>query len=397
MAQFCSTGSGNCYQQDSCFMQSQVHTHDYKYATVYNIYKSSGVPVDLYMTIYSPCALPDQLPDKLDHITNLLACKKCSRPFIMLIHGGGFRTGCRSTTADECMEFAKRGYVVAAIDYRLGWVPGDEKQSCKNFCFVEKCSPILDDGCRAILKDSLNFAMYRSLQDAAAAMRFIVHHAVNLNIDTNFLYIGGYSAGAIISANLCYMNQQELNLAMPGAYTALGLCDLSGNSFTDSYKIAGLFNNWGCLYDTVYIKGSVDKIPMIAFHGIDDSTVPFSKGFPLDCNNGAYGYYYGSSAMYKRLINNYPNLPVELYACYGGHGIFNNDPEKDKRSLYRIQKAICFFNRARNGDKTQAFIQINKNENKIPYQELDLISPVNCSYTPMSDNYVIQHCGGTNY
>jgi hypothetical protein len=93
--------------------------------------------------------------------------------------------------------------------------------------------------------------------------------------------------------------------------------------------------------------------------------------------------------MYKRLTNNYPNLPVELYACYGGHGIFNNDPEKDKRSLYRIQKAICFFNRIRSGDKTQTYIQINKNEYKIPYQELDLISPVNCSYTPMSDDYVI--------
>jgi hypothetical protein len=28
-------------------------------------------------------------------------------------------------------EFAKRGYVVAAIDYRLGWVPGDERSPAK--------------------------------------------------------------------------------------------------------------------------------------------------------------------------------------------------------------------------------------------------------------------------
>lgn len=190
-----------------------------------------------------------------------------------------------------------------------------------------------------------------------------------------------------LSMLLFIMNQKELNLAMPGANTVLGLRDRSGNSFNDSYKIAGLFNNWGCVYDTAYIKGVVGRIPMIAFHRIDDSTVPFAKGFPLECDNGAYGYYCGSSAMYKRLINNYPNLPVELYPCYGGHGIFNNDPEKDKRSLYRIQKAICFFNRLRSGDKTQTFIQINKNENKIRYQELNLTSPVNCSYTPVSVDY----------
>ena len=111
-----------------------------------------------------------------------------------------------------------------------------------------------DDSCKAVYKDSLNFAMYRALQDAAAAMRFIVHYAVNLNINTNFLYIGGYSAGAIISANLCYMNQQELNLAMPGAHTVLGPRNLSGNSFTDSYKIAGLFNNWGVVYMIQFIS-----------------------------------------------------------------------------------------------------------------------------------------------
>jgi hypothetical protein len=103
------------------------------------------------------------------------------------------------------------------------------------------------------IKDSLNFAMYRALQDAA--MRFIVHYAVNLNIDTNFLYIGGYQRRrAIISANICYMNQQELNLAIPGAYTVLGPRNLSGNSFTDLYKIAGLFNKLGCVYDTIYIR-----------------------------------------------------------------------------------------------------------------------------------------------
>jgi prepilin-type processing-associated H-X9-DG protein len=45
----------------------------------------------------------------------------------------------------------------------------------------------------------LDFETYRALQDASAAMRFIVHFADNLNIDTNYLYIDGHSAGSIVS------------------------------------------------------------------------------------------------------------------------------------------------------------------------------------------------------
>ena len=301
----------------------------------------------------------------------------------MMIHGGGFRDGCRTLLNKECMEFAKRGYVVATIDYRLGWVKGDAMKPCRNnFCYSQLCAARTSDGCNPEYKDSMNFAIYRALQDASAAMRFIVHYAGNLNIDTNYLYLDGHSAGAIIATNLCYMNQRDLNLLVPRANSILGPLKQSGNSFRDSYRIAGLFNNWGCLFDTSFISGVQDKIPMIAFHGIDDSIVPFAKGYPLNCTNGAYKYSYGSSLLYKRLISNYPDLPVELYSCYGGHGIFDGDPETDLKILYRIQKAICFFNRVRNGDKTQAYIRIDKQQEDITYSQLNHISPVNCSFKP---------------
>jgi hypothetical protein len=306
------------------------------------------------------------------------------------MHGGGFRVGCRSNFDDECMEFAKRGYVVASIDYRLGWVNGDEKQQvCNtNFCFKTACAPSQDDSCKASYSDSLNFALYRAIQDAAAAMRFIAHYTGVLNIDKNYLYIGGHSAGSVIATSFCYVGQNEFNNVMPNEVSVLGRINSSGNAFKDSFKIAGLFNNWGGLIDTSFINGPRDKIPMIAFHGIDDLVVPFAKGFPLGCKNGAYGVGYGSSSIYTRLTNRYPGLPVELYACYGGHGIFDGDPETDPKTLYRIQKAICFFNRVRSGDKSRAYIRIDKNENDITYQELDSISPVNCSFTARSNKNV---------
>jgi predicted esterase len=383
-AQLCNNQQVTCYQQNACYTDSQINTRDYKYATVHNIYKSSNASIDLLMTVYSPCSLPINILSN-----SLSACKACKRPFILMMHGGGLRGGCRNNLAEECIEFAKRGYVAATIDYRLGWVPGDEKIICNTgFCFIKSCAARQNDNCNPAYNDSLNFEIYRALQDASAALRFIVHFADNLNIDTNSLYIEGHSSGSIIATRLCYMNQKDINIAIPAANAILGSLVRSGNPYTESYKIAGLFNNWGSMSDTVFIKGTEDKIPMIAFHGIDDSIVPCEKGFPLGCTNGAYGYNYGSSLIYQRLIHNYQLLPVELYVCYGGHGIFNDDPATDQKTLYRIQKAICFFNRVRNGDKTQTYISVNKQEDSIAYNELDSISPVNCGFTGIQKNIV---------
>ncbi len=43
------------------------------------------------------------------------------RPFILLIHGGAFLAGNRVDMHYQCMEYARRGFVVATISYRLGW------------------------------------------------------------------------------------------------------------------------------------------------------------------------------------------------------------------------------------------------------------------------------------
>ena len=122
------------------------------------------------------------MPENLNDTDNLFSCIHCKRPFILLIHGGSFRTGFRTEMNNECLEFAKRGYTAATIDYRLGWLPEDDKQKTCNsgFCFSTHCWPSQGDSCKAEYKDSLNFAIYRALQDASAAMRFIVHYAASM-------------------------------------------------------------------------------------------------------------------------------------------------------------------------------------------------------------------------
>lgn len=359
-----------CYTADSC--NATVNTQTYTYATVHNVYKSSTANVNLAIDIYSPC----NLPVPIGSTPNPNTCTGCRRPFILLVHGGGFRGGCRNNMAPECIEFAKRGYIAATIDYRLGWVNGDEDlQNCNTgFCFnTGSCANNIDNNnCRPIYTDSNKFAVYRSLQDVHAAMRFIAHYASQLNIDTRYLYIGGQSAGSVAAVNIAYVNAAELSTALPGAASVLGKLDTAGNTFTDAFKIAGVYNNWGAVLDTSLITGTANRIPMIAFHGSDDGVVPYAHANFLSCPY--YDSSYGSKLIYKRLTHQYPGLPVQLFSCVGGHGIFK-DGDKAK---YRILKAICFFRNAKLGNTDTVLVQRPEFEDDIPLDSLEKWFPLQC-------------------
>ena len=67
-----------------------------------------GNPYTLLMDIYYPNLTIDPSPE---------------RPFIMIVHGGGFQGGDKNEggIVDLCIFLAERGYVCASINYRLGW------------------------------------------------------------------------------------------------------------------------------------------------------------------------------------------------------------------------------------------------------------------------------------
>ena len=70
-----------------------------------------------------------------------------------------------------CQGFAKRGFVTATIDYRLGI----ENQKTE--------------------VDYAN-ALYRAQQDGRAAIRFLKKHATQYCIDTNKVFLTGSSSGS---------------------------------------------------------------------------------------------------------------------------------------------------------------------------------------------------------
>lgn len=203
------------------------------------------------------------------------------RPLVMLIHGGAFYIGSKESACEVALatSLAKRGYLVASIDYRLGF---------------------------KLMPSDIELSAYRAIQDAHAALRFLAHNAKGLGIDPSQVYVGGTSAGAVASLNVAFMNNDErperiLEAAKAGK---LGKIEESGNKYTETFKIKAVVNMWGAVADVNTI-GKDDKIPVLSIHGTADDIVPFENDYPfrnsLMVNRLVMDKMYGSKPIHDRL------------------------------------------------------------------------------------------------
>lgn len=232
------------------------------------------------------------------------------RPFVMLFHGGGFSSGDKQSgdIKDLCIHMARRGFVCATVNYRLGY----------NFTEYGQYK-----------------ARYRAIQDGHAAMRHIVNNANAIRVDTSWIFVGGQSAGSLLALGMVYADPFELDsvslLYNATAVSAeLGNLYTSGNNLTNTYSFKGIFNNWGAI-----TKTEVDfneMLPTVSFHGELDTTVK------IDADNSFLHYTLnGSRAIHNDLITK--NICSELTVdTIGGHGIFRN-----ASSVFRAGRASCFF------------------------------------------------------
>lgn len=366
-----------CFQQNACYADNAIDSASYVFAQADNIFGNpASYKLNLLITVYSPCALPaaGSVPYNPggSAATVTPSCSGCKRPFILLIHGGGLRFGCRLTADNECREFAKRGYVAATIDYRLGWILS--QQSCyTNLGAMQFCTQDVSCSGSSICQDSssMHAEMYKAFQDGHAALRYMSYYSTQFNIDTNYFYAGGQSAGAIIADNITYMNQAELNNALPdlvngSGHNILGGYNSHGNSLTGNYKIKGVYNCWGALRDASYIKGTADKIPLISFHCKDDLVVPYGDdgiNLAAPCPSGELGTSDGSLPLYNRIKSIYPNqVATEFYhQDTGGHGgILSSTPAQ---ILKRIELAVCFFRKCAAGYTAQVDFDLTHGDN----------------------------------
>lgn len=227
-------------------------------------------PVNLLMDVYYPHPEVDALSQ---------------RPFVLMIHGGGFAGGNKNEVAYECMEFARRGFVAATITYRLGW----------------NCDNVLCINCSG---NNLKRAIYSAVQDARAALRFAVSQSDNWGIDTNWIFAGGESAGSITALLCATWSQEEADSWVPeGLSTQLGGLDASGNELTNTYDIKGVINHCGAVVNTSHLNDNPD-VPIISFHDSNDCTVPYGYGNVLACLCSGYLGVFGSQAIHNYSISN---------------------------------------------------------------------------------------------
>ena len=241
-----------------------------------------GVNVILKMDIYQPTG--DVLP---------------MRPLIIFAHGGSFIGGDKSNQdqVDLCNHFAKRGYVCATINYRLG------------FAFPINAATATD-------------AVFRAVQDMKAVVRYFREDAATANnykIDPNIIIAGGTSAGAFTALHLAYLNTYA---ELPASVDTAIIGDLEGNSGNPGYpsNVVAVINLCGALGHANWVTPG--DPPLVSMHGTVDGTVPYATAMlsltlvppfaiPIMVVDGSYSIH--------NYINTF-NHPSEMYTWFGqGH------------------------------------------------------------------------------
>lgn len=157
------------------------------------------------------------------------------RPAIVWVHGGGFRTGSKTSgeIVEQARHFARLGYVNVSINYRLS---------------SKGCLPYNAE-CPAAITMAKN--------DAQAAVRFLRAKASTYDIDTSRIAIAGTSAGAITAYNVAYGSDSVGSSGNPGP----------------SSKVRAAVSLSGAAILTSPDPG---EPPTLAFHTTGDAVVPYS-------------------------------------------------------------------------------------------------------------------------
>ncbi|GAB1309349.1 hypothetical protein KH5_20320 [Urechidicola sp. KH5] len=198
-----------------------------------------------------------------------------NRPVLMLIHGGGFVGGTKQQEplVDMAHYYSARGFVVFSIDYRLRDNKGTVPQEWI-------------DGSSDIPPTNLGqfFAIYPAQRDAKAALRWIVANAYNYNINTDYITIGGGSAGATISIGIGVsdLGDYKDELTLNEDFT------LSSTNLFETYEVQTILDFWGSdntieVLELIYGYERFDSNDPAMFiaHGTEDPTVPFSSAEDL--------------------------------------------------------------------------------------------------------------------
>jgi lysophospholipase L1-like esterase/dienelactone hydrolase len=248
------------------------------------------------------------------------------RPLLIFIHGGGFQSNSKtgSYNLKVCQAFAKRGYITATIDYRLG---------------VEKTG--FEDGKSIATNKDFAEALYRAQQDGRAAIRFFRKHAEEYGIDTSQIFLTGSSAGSMTCLAIAYMNENEI----PESVNQQKWGKLEGESGNDGYtsKVNGVINAWGSMIDYKWIQEG--DIPLFNIAGTEDKKVPFDSSFDY------HGFKYGSYILFQHCLS--LGIATGWRPFYGNGHTLNSSPLKQDSCIGEMAAWLYTqlkFNKSKNDE-----------------------------------------------
>lgn len=243
------------------------------------------------------------------------------RPLIVYVHTGSFlpryinqlATGDKtdSATVEMCRRFAKKGYVVAAISYRTGWLPTSDSEQTRKQTIIQ--------------------AVYRSMQDAKTAVRFMRKSITEGNpygISGDKVVIGGQGSGGYTA--LAYATLQEtseiqllkffntetnqfmVDPAIMGDFEGLGGNPALNNDNHPGFstEIDMIFNVGGALGDSSWLEPG--EVPICSVHGVNDPFAPYMNGTVFVPGTSFAVVNVDGSGRVTQLANEYGNNDIWL-------------------------------------------------------------------------------------
>lgn len=219
-----------------------------------------------------------------------------NRPAIVIFHGGGFYGGNseKETNIEMANHFASRGWVAICINYRLHDENGTVPQAWIDYMTIL--------GTNAL-------RIYPATRDAKASIRWLYANAEKYKVNTDFITVGGGSAGCIISLSLGITNPEDFTNEL----TLEEDPTLATTHLNEPSKVHTIIDFWGGLAgvdltNAIYEVNRYDSNdpPVLIVHGTDDSTVSVDEAYKIAETYDGLGIY------------------NELYLLEGrGHGPWN--------------------------------------------------------------------------
>lgn len=260
-----------------------------------------------------------------------------NRPVFMFIHGGGFTGGIKHKPeiVEMANYYASRGWVFVSIDYRtteeLGTIEGmtQEEEVLTYYRGIAPPEWINNamQGAQYLSQFQQTIAMYLAQRDAKAALRWIVANSNTYNINTDFITVGGASAGAITTIALGISNQEDFR-------DEISITDdptLSTTNLNETYNLRSMVYFWGSnikldVFESVYGLEQYDRYDpsdpeLFMGHGTAaDLVTPYEEALELQSIYNSLGIYNNLATLV--LPNGEPAGHGDWNGVVDGKGLF---------------------------------------------------------------------------